>query len=173
MVKEAEERMASMTPEELEEYEKSIPEWKRGALTITDDPNDQPGPDEEGVFRKLKNKVKDKVVSTKFVQDIKESEKERIDFVRKEYSEFRSELKEQIETSQSPVVQGGVMVAEKLKADTAWAKAVQEMLRYDPEFNIEDLTFEAKEIFMEYYCNYLSGNVEYLKKVSSGEAAIM
>ena len=65
------------------------------------------------------------------------------------------------------------MVAEKLKADTAWAKAVQEMLRYDPEFNIEDLTFEAKEIFMEYYCNYLSGNVEYLKKVSSGEAAIM
>ena len=51
------------------------------------------------MFRKLKNKVKDKVVSTKFVQDIKESEKERIDFVRKEYTEFRSELQEQIETS--------------------------------------------------------------------------
>lgn len=94
MVKEAEERMASMTPEELEEYEKSIPEWKRGALTITDDGTAAENPDEQGVFKKLKNKAVDKVASTKFVQDIKESEKERIDFVRKEYAEFRSELKE-------------------------------------------------------------------------------
>ena len=28
--------MAAMTPEELEEYEKSIPEWKRNALVMTD-----------------------------------------------------------------------------------------------------------------------------------------
>jgi hypothetical protein len=50
-----------------------------------------------------------------------------------------------------------------LKADTAWAKAVTEMVRYDPDFNIEDLTFEAEEIFREFYCNYLTGNLEYLK----------
>ena len=37
MVREMEEKQASMTPEELEAYEQSIPEWKRGALTITEE----------------------------------------------------------------------------------------------------------------------------------------
>ena len=34
--REAEEREKNMTPEELEEHEKSIPEWKKGALQVTD-----------------------------------------------------------------------------------------------------------------------------------------
>lgn len=108
----------------------------------------------------------ERVSQIKFVQDVKESEKERIEFLRKEYAEFKSEFKEQAENSQSPIVQGSIMVRDKLTADTAWAKAVHEMLRYDPEFNIEDLTFEAEEIFKEYYCNFLSGNLDYLKSVS-------
>jgi hypothetical protein len=29
---------------------------------------------------------------------------------------------------------------------------------------------EAEEIFMEFYCNFLSGNLEYLEKVSGGTA---
>ena len=39
------------------------------------------------------------------------------------------------------------------------------MRRYDPEFEFEALTFEAEEIFKEFYCNYLSGNTAYLELV--------
>jgi len=36
MQREEDERIAAMTPEEIEEMEKSIPEWKRNALVTTD-----------------------------------------------------------------------------------------------------------------------------------------
>jgi len=39
------------------------------------------------------------------------------------------------------------------------------MRRYDPEFEFEALTFEAEEIFKEFYCNYLSGNTAFLELV--------
>lgn len=48
-----------MTPEEYEAYMESIPEWKRGALTITD----QKGDDEEtkGFLKRLRGKVGDRL----------------------------------------------------------------------------------------------------------------
>jgi len=30
------------------------------------------------------------------------------------------------------------------------------------------LAFEAEEIFKEFYCNFLSGNIEYIEKVCGG-----
>jgi hypothetical protein len=36
LVKELEEKAAAMTPEELEAYMESIPEWKRDALVISE-----------------------------------------------------------------------------------------------------------------------------------------
>ena len=44
------------------------------------------------------------------------------------------------------------------------------MQKYDPYFDINDLTIEAKEVFKEFFCNYLSGNIEYLEKVSAQQA---
>lgn len=35
--REEEERLAKLTPEEIEEMEKSIPEWKRNALVTTEE----------------------------------------------------------------------------------------------------------------------------------------
>jgi hypothetical protein len=32
------------------------------------------------------------------------------------------------------------------------------MKLYDPDFDIEELTYEAEEIFQEFYCNFLAGN---------------
>ena len=43
-----------MTPEEIEEMEKSIPEWKRNALTTTEASIQA---DEKGMFGKLKDRV--------------------------------------------------------------------------------------------------------------------
>ena len=48
--------------------------------------------------------------------------------------------------------------------------AVKEMKKYDPEFDLEELTYEAEEIFQEFYCNYLTGNSEYLKLVCGSTA---
>jgi len=36
LARELEEKTSEMSPEELEEYYESIPEWKRGALTIVE-----------------------------------------------------------------------------------------------------------------------------------------
>jgi len=50
---------------------------------------------------------------------------------------------------------------------------VKEMQKTDPNFQLEDLAFEAEEIFKEYYCNFLSGNIEYIEKVCGGQALAM
>ena len=39
------------------------------------------------------------------------------------------------------------------------------MKQYDPEFDLEQLTFEAEEIFKEFFCNYLAGNKQYIEIV--------
>ena len=44
------------------------------------------------------------------------------------------------------------------------------MEAYDPYFDFNELEVEAKEIFAEFYCNFLGGNVEYLEKVAGGPA---
>lgn len=44
------------------------------------------------------------------------------------------------------------------------------MQQYDPFFEFDELELESGEIFKEFYCNYLSGNLEYLEQVSGGPA---
>ena len=47
------------------------------------------------------------------------------------------------------------------------------MKRYDPEFDFLSMQYEVEEVFREFYCNYLDGNKEYVKALTSGEATIM
>lgn len=44
------------------------------------------------------------------------------------------------------------------------------MEAYDPTFDFNELEAEAGDIFAEFYCNFLAGNMEYLKVVSGGVA---
>ena len=44
------------------------------------------------------------------------------------------------------------------------------MEAYDPYFQFEELEMEATDIFAEFYCNFLTGNLEYLEIVSGGPA---
>lgn len=60
------------------------------------------------------------------------------------------------------MIRGAAQAVDKVKAETQWTKAVREMKRYDPSFDLEELPFEAEECFREFYCNYLAGNKEYL-----------
>ena len=43
-----------MTPEEIEEMEKSIPEWKRNAIVLT---GEEVKEEKSGMFGKLKGKI--------------------------------------------------------------------------------------------------------------------
>ena len=54
--------------------------------------------------------------------------------------------------------------------ESSCGHAIKEMQKYDPYFDINDLTIEAKEVFKEFFCNYLAGNLEYLEKVSGQQA---
>lgn len=44
------------------------------------------------------------------------------------------------------------------------------MEAYDPDFDLHDLEKEAGDIFREFYCNFLAGNLEFLDAVSGGPA---
>ena len=55
--------------------------------------------------------------------------------------------------------------------ESSCAKAVKDMKRFDKDFDLMNLTFEAEEIFKEFYSNYLTGHLIYLEKVC-GKAAL-
>lgn len=63
MVRELEEKADAMTPEELEAYMESIPEWKRGALVVVENQEEE---DEEvkGVFRRIREKIGSRIEET-------------------------------------------------------------------------------------------------------------
>jgi hypothetical protein len=54
-----------MTPEELEEYEKSIPDWKKGALVATGEAVKE---EKKGVFGRLGNKLSSTEAGKKFME---------------------------------------------------------------------------------------------------------
>ena len=54
--KEWEEKQKEMTPEELDAYMESIPEWKRGALVV-DENQEEPEEEKPGIFGRMKNRV--------------------------------------------------------------------------------------------------------------------
>jgi hypothetical protein len=68
------------------------------------------------------------------------------------------------------MVQRARQVGDLVLMESSTARAVKEMKAYDPEFDLINLNYEAEEIFKEFYCNFLSGNQEYLEKVCGGPA---
>jgi hypothetical protein len=46
--------------------------------------------------------------------------------------------------------------------ESSTARAVKEMKKYDPDFDLLNLAYEAEEVFKEFFCNFLEGNLEYL-----------
>ena len=85
--------------------------------------------------------------------------------VRGEVKTFKAELRDQVDASQNPAVNLVSQGVDKVFSETGQALAVKEMKKYDPEFDLEELLFEAEEIFQEFYCNYLTGNIEYLNLI--------
>jgi hypothetical protein len=93
--------------------------------------------------------------------------------MRKDVNEFKHDLREQVDASHNPVVQLSSKAVDRVTSDSPMAAAIISMQKYDPEFDVEDLRDEAQEIFQEFFCNYLSGNKEYLDMVCGGTAGAL
>lgn len=164
IARETQEKLKDMTPEELEEMERNTPEWKRGALVVTD--ADQ-GKEKEGVFGSIKQKISKTEAAQKFFES---EEYKKLREARGNYSEFKGKLREGIENTQNPAIQRAMQVADLAYTESSCARAIKNMQQYDPYFDFEELEVEATDIFAEFYCNFLSGNLEYLEKVAGGVA---
>ena len=140
--------MKDITPEELAEMEESIPEWKRNALVLQSDDEEELKVKAPGYLRRMKNAAGEKINSTEAAQKFYDSEEyKKVEKMRIEAREFKSELRESIDASHSPVVQMANQAADKVINESACAMAIKSMKRYDPDFDLEDLTDEAMEIF--------------------------
>lgn len=89
----------------------------------------------------------------------------KIEALRSEMKEFKHNLKDELDSTQNPVLRSTREASDLVFRESNCARAIKEMKKYDPEFDVIDLQYEAEEIFKEFYCNFLEGNLEYLEKV--------
>lgn len=52
-----------------------------------------------------------------------------------------------MDASHNPIVQASSTLFDKVKNDSPCAQAISSMLKYDPDFDFEELENEAMEIF--------------------------
>lgn len=158
--------------EEIEKMQEEIPEWKRGAIVVTDQQAEEEKP---GLLKRFSNKVKSKITSTSAAQEFMQSEQYKsVEKMRAEMQEFRNNLKEEIDNTQNPLIRQTRSITDYAFSESNCARAIKEMQKYDREFDLLQLAYEFEEIFKEFFCNFLEGNLEYLEKVcgSAGLAIV-
>lgn len=96
------------------------------------------------MFKRMKEKISSTEAAKKFYSS---EEYKEIQRMRKEAQEFKADLRDQADASHSPVVQMTTQAVEKITTESKCAKAIKAMQRYDPDFDLEDLTEEASQIF--------------------------
>ena len=82
-----------MTPEEIEEMEKQIPEWKRNALTVS---GEEVKEEKKGVFGKFKEKISSTEAAKNFA---KSEEYEKLAAARQDFRETMDKFKEGVENT--------------------------------------------------------------------------
>ena len=91
-----------MTPEEIEEMERNIPEWKRNALILQGDEEKE---EKAGILKGLKNRIN----ATEAAKSLKESEEyDKLQAARNDFRETVGKYKEGVENTQNPVIQRAV-----------------------------------------------------------------
>ena len=91
--------------------EEDVPEWKKNSLVQTSGPMEK-----EGIRDKIKNKVRVKFNQTEFAKNIYTSDKyKEFEAFKREMSQFKEDVKDQVENSQSRVVQTSLNLYVKKK----------------------------------------------------------
>lgn len=96
MNREAIEKEKDMTPEELEAMEANTPEWKRGALVVSDKAPEE----KKGMFGRVKENIAGKISKTEAAENFKKSEEyEKLKEVRSNWQEFKGNLRDGVENT--------------------------------------------------------------------------
>jgi len=152
-----------------EEYENNgeIPEWKRGALIVTDIEAEP-----ESRWAKFKRSVKSKFDDTDTMKEFYKSDSF------KEFSEARSHLQDlkgdiqtEVDHSQSPLVAKARGAYDMIFTESNTAQAIRQMQSFDPDFEIEDFLYEARDLFEMMYTYQLHADIETLS-LFVGEQAL-
>ena len=106
-----------MTPEEIEEMEASIPEWKRQALVI----QDKRAQKEKGMFGRMKERITTSDAAQRFYES---EDYDKLKDMRSNYNQFKSNLQDGIETTQSPTLQRTVQVVDMARAQSPCGRAI-------------------------------------------------
>lgn len=160
--------------EEIAEMQEEIPEWKRTAVQVVDESQqeDQKAGYLKKLFKKVGSKVSDSTVGKKVFESEEYKElMKKYKEVKVEAAEFKEDFKDEVETTQNPIVGGVRGIGDKFLGESPQSQAVAKMRMYDPEFDILELNYEVEEIFEDMFNNFLEGNLEYLEKFC-GEAAL-
>lgn len=152
---------------ELEQMQESIPDWKRTAVTIVDE--EETSAKEDGYLKRLLKKAGSKVSDSSIGKKVLESEeykefKKKYREVKQEASEFKEDFKDEVETTQNPLVGSARTIGDYVFKETDMSMAIAKMNAVDPEFDVLDLTYEIEEIFTDMFNSYLEGDLEYLQK---------
>eukprot|EP00331_Platyophrya_macrostoma_P034874 CAMPEP_0176443002 /NCGR_PEP_ID=MMETSP0127-20121128/22154_1 /TAXON_ID=938130 /ORGANISM="Platyophrya macrostoma, Strain WH" /LENGTH=438 /DNA_ID=CAMNT_0017828129 /DNA_START=53 /DNA_END=1369 /DNA_ORIENTATION=+ len=166
-IKKAQARLQKMaekiefTEEELERIQQEIPEWKSKSLINLNMTQEE----KVSLAKRLRGQLKAKIDKTSVAQKIYSSEEFKdYDEFRKNMTQFRADLKDHLHQSQNPIVQGSVTLIDKVKSESNTAKAINEMKKIDPTFDIYELERDAAGIFNDIYNAFLEGDLEKIEK---------
>jgi hypothetical protein len=152
------------TPEELEAFEKEIPDWKKNQLVFVkklDEPDHYKKKSKPFIRNYLRQKYKDN-------KDLMELMDE-VEGIKDSTKVFKENIQQQVLYSDNIVVKFSNKALEIAK-DKLSADAMAEMLKRDPEFRQDLFEREIQFIFETTYHEFLNHNVKYLEKVCAGEA---
>lgn len=130
-----------MTMEEEDQMQGEIPEWKRQAMVTTEEQTEE---EKKGLLKKLRHGVSDKINQTSAAKSFYQSDEyKKIEKMRAEMSEFKHNLKDEIDSTQNPFVQRTREALDLALMESSCARAVKEMQLYDKDFDLLELTYEV------------------------------
>lgn len=156
-------KSTEFSPEQIEEFESQIPEWKRGALTLVRIYEDthSVAPKRSVMSRYIRDKYKDNADLVALMDEM--------EGIKDSVQVMKDNIQQRILYSDSVIVKTGVVAATKLR-EKLNADAAAEMLKRDPNFDIDVFEKEVRFIFEEMYHEFLKHNSKYLEKICAGEA---
>eukprot|EP00331_Platyophrya_macrostoma_P015913 CAMPEP_0176475096 /NCGR_PEP_ID=MMETSP0127-20121128/43409_1 /TAXON_ID=938130 /ORGANISM="Platyophrya macrostoma, Strain WH" /LENGTH=404 /DNA_ID=CAMNT_0017870639 /DNA_START=37 /DNA_END=1247 /DNA_ORIENTATION=+ len=136
------------TEEELEKIQQAIPEWKSKSLISMNEGVEEKPSLTKKLTRKLANVINNTQTAQKFY---KSEEYKEIEDFRANMTQFKADLKDHMHQSEHVLVQGSVALIDKVKSESGTAKAIKEMRKMDPTFDIYELERDARGIFNDIY----------------------
>lgn len=169
---EYEKMVADYDSDEAEAAEAAIPDWKKGAMTVTDN---EPEEKKAGLFKRAVSSASTGIGGTKFVKNLAQTEefkefKKQYTEVKEDMTDFTEKLRDEVETTENKGVSFARDAGSILFHESNTSKAVRTMKVYDQTFDLMDLHHESSEIFVDFYNAFLRGDLEYIQKFASGPA---